>query len=195
MSPENCYDDFWTEPTSCILTFTYFLFLFFLLRVWQIHLQNRTFHVYGENTTCVKSSWVCDMVSDVCLTNIQHLWWIQATEVQWVIGIVRGDWHLPRDGSICFSDICSNFHGRWALNVWRLDICSRNKRHLHQSVQEMQIRLIFLALFKPKQKENPKHIFFALASLFPPILLTIRLTPIKTEQRNGRCYNRLLFFS
>ena len=177
-----------------MLTFTYFLFLFFLLRVWQSHLQNRTFHVYGENTTCVKSSWVCDIVSDVCLTNIQHLWWIQATEVQWVIGIVGGDWHLPRDGSICFSDICSNFHGRWALNVWRLDICSMNKRHLHQSVQEMQIRLIFLALFKPKQKENPKHIFFALASLFPPILLTIRLTPIKTEQRNGRCYNRLLFF-
>ena len=156
-----------SEPSLLAACLHLLIFYFYFFKgLGQCHLQNRTFHVYGENTTCVKSSWVCDMVFHVCLTNIQHLWWIQATEVQWVIGIVGGDWYLPRDGSICFSDICSNFHGRWALNVWRLDICSRNKRHLHQSIQEMQIRLIFLAFFESKQKENQTNIFFLLLPVF-----------------------------
>lgn len=127
------------------------------------------------------------MVCDVCLTNIQHLWWIQATEVQRVIGIVGWDWHLPRDGSICFSGICSNLHGRWALNVWRLDICSRNKRRLHQSIQEMQLRLIydfFLALFVPKQKENQTHIFFGAFQSFSSYTTNCQADPLNTEMKS-----------
>ena len=68
-------------------------------------------------------------------------------------------------------------HGGWISVQGISDICINQ-------FKKCRYDWFFLALFKPKEKENQKHIFFALASLFPPILLTIRLTPIKTEQRN-----------